>query len=100
MEDNMPAGLLRTVTIAVVAIGFCDSAFAAERTRPHTTLAPVHRSALSRSEAMPRITLRAASRKRKAAPTLAADRDPYADPATPYKADRLSWQQEGQSMLN
>jgi outer membrane receptor for monomeric catechols len=31
--------------------------------------------------------------------TLAADRDPYADPVAPYKADRLS-SRESQSILN
>ena len=100
MEHNMPAAMLRTVTIAVVAIGLCGGACAADGARPRHTPAPVHGSALSRSEAMPRTTLHATSRKQKTVSTLAADRDPYADPAAPYKADRLSWPQEGQPMLN
>jgi outer membrane receptor for monomeric catechols len=96
--EHMPAAMLRTVTIAVVAIGLCGGACAADGARPRHT--PVHGSALSRSEAMPRTTLHATSRKQKAVSTLAADRDPYADPAAPYKADRLSWPREGQPMLN
>jgi outer membrane receptor for monomeric catechols len=43
---------------------------------------------------------RATSLKRNAAPRLAADRDPYADPAAPYKADRLSQPRDAQPILN
>jgi outer membrane receptor for monomeric catechols len=32
--------------------------------------------------------------------TLAADRDPYADPAAPYKANRLEWSRPRQPILN
>ena len=61
----MSASLLRTV--AVVIVGFLSGAFAVAGERPrhlHT--------------------------KQHAVRTLPADRDPYADPAAPYKADRLS----------
>jgi outer membrane receptor for monomeric catechols len=44
--------------------------------------------------------LRAMGWKQKATRTLAADGDPYADPAAPYKADRLSSPQESQPFLN
>jgi outer membrane receptor for monomeric catechols len=37
--------------------------------------------------------------KRNTARTLAADRDPYADPASPYKANRLS-SSRGEPILN
>ncbi len=50
--------MLRTVTVALVAICFSAGAFAADRGKLRHT--------------------------------LPADRDPYADPAAPYKADRLS----------
>ena len=91
----MPAAMLRTIAIAVVAIGCCDGAFAAEAGRPRHAPASLHGSAALRSghtlsEHALKTPLHAARWKQKAAPTLAADRDPYADPAAPYKADRLS----------
>lgn len=86
----MPAGMLRTITIAVVAIGFCDGAFAADGGRPRHAPAPLHGSTASRSADALKTHMRATRWKQRAAPTLAADRDRYADPATPYKADRLS----------
>lgn len=92
--------MLRTVTIAVVAIGFSGGAFA-DGGRPRDTAAPIHGSAFSsRSEDTLKSPLRATSRKQKATPTLAADRDPYADPIAPYKADRLSSPRESQPILN
>jgi hypothetical protein len=95
----MPAGMLRTITIAVVAIGLCDGAFAADGGRPRHAPAPLHGSAWSRSQDTPKTPLRAARWKQGAARTLAADRDPYADPVAPYKADRLS-SRDSQSNLN
>jgi outer membrane receptor for monomeric catechols len=63
----MPAGLLRT--IAVLAVCLCNGAVAVAvaAERPH------HK----------------AGGRQHAPRTWAADRDPYADPAAPYKADRL-----------
>jgi hypothetical protein len=95
----MPAGMLRTITIAVVAIGFCDGAFAADGRRPRYAPAPLHGPALSRSEDSLKTPLRPTRGKQKAARTLAAYRDPYADPVAPYKADRLS-SRDSQPMLN
>ncbi len=90
----------RTVMIAVVAICSSDGAFGVDGGRSRYTPAPVHGSASSsRSEGTLRTSLRATSAKQNAARTLAAQRDPYADPAAPYKADRLS-SQESQSILN
>lgn len=86
----MPAGMLRTLTIALVIIGFCDGGFAADRGRPRHAPAPLHGSAWSRSQDTLKTPWHATRWKPKAAPTLAADRDPYADPVAPYKADRLS----------
>jgi outer membrane receptor for monomeric catechols len=60
MEDNMSAGMLRTLTIAMVAVGLADAAFAADRARPRRT----------------------------------------ADPAAPYKANRVSSPQAGRSVLD
>ncbi len=87
----MPAQMLRTITIAVVAIGFSHGAFAADSGRALHAPAPLHGSASSRSEHSVKPALRATNWKPKAARRLAAGRDPYADPAAPYKADRLSW---------
>jgi outer membrane receptor for monomeric catechols len=95
----MPAGILRTITIAAVAIGCCDGAFAVEGGRPRHTPASIHGSAAARSGDTLKTPLRAARWKQKAAPALAADRDPYADPVAPYKADRLS-ARESQPILD
>jgi outer membrane receptor for monomeric catechols len=101
MEVHMLAGTWRTVIIAVMAVYFSDGAFAVEGARPRHTGVPIPGSASSsRSEHTPRAFWRATGRKQKAAPTLAADRDPYADPAAPYKARRLSSPLAGQSILD
>ena len=47
-----------------------------------------------------RTSLRATALKQNAARRLAADRDPYADPAAPYKADRLSFPPRAEPILN
>jgi outer membrane receptor for monomeric catechols len=41
MEDNMSAAMLRTLTIVMVALGFADAAFAADRARPRHTARPI-----------------------------------------------------------
>jgi outer membrane receptor for monomeric catechols len=91
--------MLRTITIAVVAIGFCDGAFAADGGVPRHAPASLHGSALSRSGDTLKTPVHATRGKQRAARMLAADRDPYADPVAPYKADRLS-SRDSQSMLN
>ena len=95
----MPARTLRTITIAAVAICFSNGAFAADGGRPRHAPAPLHGSASSRSEDAFKPPLRATNWKQKAARKLAADRDPYADPVAPYKADRLS-SRASQPILN
>jgi outer membrane receptor for monomeric catechols len=67
----MSAGILRTIT--VVAICLCNGASAVAGERPRHP--PTSR-------------------------TVAADRDPYADPAAPYKADRLSLPPRGEPILD
>ena len=97
----MSAGMWQTVTIVVVAVYFAGGAFAVDGAPPHHTAKPIPGSAaLSRSEEAPRASWRAKSRKQKAASTLAADRDRYADPASPYKANRLSSPRASQPILN
>src|ERR1700754_5039473 len=92
----MPARILRTITIAVVAIGFCGGALAADGVRPRHATTTRHGSAWSQSQDALKTpyTLQtpwhATRWKQGAVRTLAADRDPYADPVAPYKADRLS----------
>lgn len=96
----MPDRMLKAVTIAVVAICFSDGAFAVDGEQSRHLPASIHKSASSsRSEGMAKTTSLAINRKQKAARTLAADRDPYADPASPYKADCLS-SRESQPILN
>ena len=69
----MSASLLRAV--ALVAVCFLSAAFAFAGERPPHPHAKPH-----------------------ATRSLQADRDPYADPAAPYKAERLS-SSRGQSIL-
>jgi outer membrane receptor for monomeric catechols len=87
----MPTGLLRTV--AVVAVCFCNGAVAGERPR-HAPA--VTQGAATSSRSTDAITARphAPGLKRNAARRPAADREPYADPAAPYKANRLSWSRQ------
>jgi outer membrane receptor for monomeric catechols len=99
MGDRMPARLLRTLTIAVVAVFFSDGAIAGGRMR-HAPASIQGSMSSSRSADTHKAPLRATSLKQKAARTLAADRDPYADPAAPYKANRLSLPRETQPILN
>lgn len=83
--------MLRTVTIALVAICFSAGAFAADRGRLRSTRAPAAGSVFrSQSATAPKAPVHAAGREQKPVRALAADRGPYADPAAPYKADRLS----------
>jgi hypothetical protein len=87
--DRMPVRLLRMV--AVVVFCFSSGAFAGATERPHHAKSSKQGSAASSRSADARETLSPESRlKKNAARTLAADRDPYADPAAPYKADRLA----------
>ena len=82
----MPAKILRM--IAVAAVCCCDGAFSVAAGQPRHTPVPVQ-GAASSSRSID--TLKAARRaKQNAVRTQAADRDPYADPAAPYKANRLS----------
>jgi outer membrane receptor for monomeric catechols len=66
--------------IVILVISLCSSGFAAAGERaPHASTS-VHGLA---------VTSHAPKLKPPARETLAADRDPYADPAAPYKANRL-----------
>lgn len=83
----MPTKMLRMIAIAAVCLG--DGAFAIAAGQPGHVPAQVRGPATS-SQSMD--TLRTTRRaKQNSVRTLAADRDPYADPAAPYKANRLSW---------
>ena len=92
--------MLRTLTIAVVAICFSDGAFASDRRRAYVP-APIQEPAFwSRPADTLKRPLRPISRKQGAARRLAADRDPYADPSSPYKANRLSLPWATEPILN
>jgi len=85
----MPARMLRTITLAAVYVS--SGAFAVAGERPLDAPASNRGSAASsRSMHAFKAPAHASSLKRDAARTPAADRDPYADPAAPYKANRLS----------
>src|ERR1700753_1373422 len=95
----MTAGMLRTIIILAACL--CSGAFAVAGERPRHQSTSAHGlTASSRFTGAPRVPLRASGLKRNAARRLAADRDPYADPAAPYKANRLSSPPASQSLLN
>jgi len=92
----MPAKMLRT--IAVVAVCLCDGALAVAAGQPRHAPASVQGSAISSQSTD---TLKATRRaKQSAVRTQAADRDPYVDPAAPYKANRLSSPRATEPILN
>ena len=66
-------------TIVILVIFLCPGFVAAGERAPHASTS-VYGLA---------VTAHAPTLKRRAVETLAADRDPYADPAAPYKANRL-----------
>jgi hypothetical protein len=74
--------------IAVVAVCLSEAALAVDGGRPRHTISQTSR--WWRSATPLKSTMRATSWKPRSARTLAAGRDPYADPAAPYKANRLS----------
>jgi outer membrane receptor for monomeric catechols len=86
---------LPTIAIAVVAVCFSGGAFAVDggQTRHAQT------SHWSRSATTHKSPTRAMQWKLRTARRLAAGRDPYADPAAPYKANRLS-SPPGQPIVN
>lgn len=98
MGVRMPAGMLRAIAVAAVCV--FSGAFAVANERPRHAPLPIQGSAAaSRSADTPNAYQRTASSKRNAARTRAIERDPYADPAAPYKANRLSWSR-GEPVLN
>ena len=98
----MESRLFRTAAMSALAICFSHDARAADRGWPRPEAVPIRGSAISsagalEAEATPRS---AATRKRPTARTLALDRDLYADPAAPYKADRLGSSRADQPIVN
>jgi outer membrane receptor for monomeric catechols len=80
--------LLPAIAIAVVAVCLSEAALAVDGGRSRHTITQTSR--WWRSATPLKSTMRTTSRKPRSARTLAAGRDPYADPAAPYKANRLS----------
>jgi outer membrane receptor for ferric coprogen and ferric-rhodotorulic acid len=80
--------LLPAIAIAVVAVCLSEAALAVDGGRSRHTISQTSR--WWRSATQLKSTMRATSWKPRSARTLAAGRDPYADPAAPYKANRLS----------
>jgi outer membrane receptor for monomeric catechols len=76
------------IAIAVVAVCLSEAALAVDGGRSRHTITQTSR--WWRSATPLKSTVRATSWKPRSARTLAAGRDPYADPAAPYKANRLS----------
>jgi outer membrane receptor for monomeric catechols len=87
MGDRMPAKMLRM--IAIVAV-FSSGAFAVAGEQPRYAPMSIQKSPSSSRSTATLKAPRAPSLKQNATRTLAVDRDPYADPAAPYKANRLS----------
>jgi outer membrane receptor for monomeric catechols len=95
----MPGGMLRTMV--VVAVCIFDGALAVAWGRPRCAPALTQGSADScRSAETRKAPVRAPALKQDAARALAADRDPYADPEAPYKANRLSSPRAAEPILN
>jgi outer membrane receptor for monomeric catechols len=94
----MPTGLFRAIVI--VGVCWCSGAFAVASEWPRHAPTLVDGSALSsRFMGTRKADLRAPRLQSNAVRTLAADRDPYADPGSPYKANRLAWS-PGTPILN
>lgn len=91
-KNDMLARMLPALIVAVVAICLCDGVLAADGGRSRH--AP---GAWSRTANPGKAGLRSSGWKQKTIRALAAD--PFADPATPYKANRLS-SQPAQPILN
>jgi outer membrane receptor for monomeric catechols len=85
----MPAKLLRTITVGAVCLIHGALAAAGEQVR-HAPAAMERSATSARSTGPLKTTLHGLGRNHATAAPLAADRDPYADPAAPYKANRLS----------
>jgi outer membrane receptor for monomeric catechols len=90
----MRSRILQLAAIAIVAC-LAHEAFARDRKPARSGIVPIRKSSTWSSRAdvhKSQVTGRhAASRKQpKADQTLAADGDPYADPRSPYKANRLA----------
>jgi outer membrane receptor for monomeric catechols len=112
--------MLRALTIAMVAVGFANAAFAVDGARPRHAARPIPGSASSwrsqdiaqdtastvwraaawEQKAWEQKTWKQKTWKQKPDRTLAADRDPYADPAAPYQANRVSSPLASQSILD
>ena len=88
----MPAGMLRM--IALVALCCADGALALAAGQPRHAPASVQGAAASSRSTHRLKTPRPPGLNQNAVRTLAPDRDPYADPAAPYKANRLSGSSE------
>jgi outer membrane receptor for monomeric catechols len=97
-------GLLRTAAMVMAGLGVCLShrALSADSPRRLPTEVLVQRSApllrgTLKDHAMSRHAL---SWEQRIARTAAPDREPYADPAAPYKANRLASSRGRQSIAN
>jgi outer membrane receptor for monomeric catechols len=94
LGGRMPAGLLRTIAIVTACVA--NGAVAVAGGPPHDALASARGTAtVSRSAHALKARSHAPGLNRNGTRTRAADRDPYADPAAPYKADRLSSSRSG-----
>jgi hypothetical protein len=87
--------ILRTMVVIAACFSSCGIALAHEQPRYASIQGSggPHRSADAR-----KLTPHPPGLRRSAVRARSADRDPYADPAAPYKADRLSSQ--GEPILN
>jgi outer membrane receptor for monomeric catechols len=86
----MSDAMLRMIMIVTVCL--CSGAFAVAGERSRHARPSTHGlTAAPRAMAMPRAAFRAPRWTPSPSRALAADRDPYVDPASPYKANRLSW---------
>ncbi|MFZ0422674.1 MAG: TonB-dependent receptor plug domain-containing protein [Xanthobacteraceae bacterium] len=114
-DETLNASPGRRVTVGcLVAVASITGAKAQSQLAPVTVEAPVSRKKPAAAKPSPeqlrvRAVLRRAARAKQAAaadantsnqPAQAADRNPYADPAAPYKADRLASPKFSEPIVN
>jgi hypothetical protein len=103
-DESMPSTLLPMVAMLALGICFSREAFAIDCRWRHSAVAPIHGSTIKpRSVDTPSTQAaywRAADPKQLTACTLIPARDPFADPAAPYRANCLASSQKTEPIVN
>ena len=92
--------LSSAAAMAALAVCFSCDGFAADRGRSRSVAAAGAVAQPRSASAIETRLGRVAYRDQRHGGAPAPDRDPYADPAAPYKADRLGWSRTGRRIVN